>query len=81
MVTGYPFTGRDQCSVEVRRDGDVMGAFAHGNGPRLSEGRFQLISQSVNLQEILVRFDILCSNTSKDLVAIKFTDKAISLTE
>lgn len=65
----------------MRKDRDVMRTFVHGNGPRLSEGRFQLISQSVNLQEILVRFDILCSNTSKDLVAIKFTDKAISLTE
>lgn len=81
MVTGYPFTGRDQCSMEVRRDRDVMRTFVHGSGPRLSEGRFQLISQCVNLQEILVKFDVLCSNSSKDLVAIKFTDKATSLTE
>lgn len=76
----HPFTGGDERSLGVRGDRDTLGTSVRGDGLWSRKGRFQLISPCINLSEMLIKFEILCSNTSEDLVkllvAIKLTGKA-----
>lgn len=47
---GYPFTGGNQCSLEVRGDRDTPGTSVRGAGLCLRKSRSRLISLCVNLQ-------------------------------
>lgn len=75
----YLFTGGHQHLLDVRGDRDMQGTSVHGDGLWLRKYGFQLISLCVNLHRMLVKFKILCSNTSKDLVklpvAVRLADK------